>query len=145
MVNDVGTSPRHGVEISLKASPTDWLSLAGTYTYTIAKLADGTPEIRRPKHSASGSATINLPDRRTHLTMNVVYNGAMPDTWFRFPLTPVTLEAYTTVGGILSYDLTPTTTAYLRAENVFNAHYEEVFSYRAPGFAAYAGLRATFN
>jgi vitamin B12 transporter len=49
------------------------------------------------------------------------------------------------VGGILSYDLTPTTTAYLRAENVFNAHYEEVFSYRAPGFAAYAGLRATFG
>jgi vitamin B12 transporter len=145
VVNDEGTSPRHGVEISVKAAPADWLSLSGSYTYTIAKLADGTPEIRRPKHSASGSATVNLPDRRTHLTVNVVYNGAMPDTWFRFPLTPVTLEAYTTVGGILSYDLTPTTTAYLRAENVFNAHYEEVFSYRAPGFAAYAGLRARFG
>jgi vitamin B12 transporter len=145
VVNEEGTSPRHGVEISVKAAPADWLSLSGTYTYTIAKLADGTPEIRRPKHSGSGSATVNLPDRRTHLTVNVIYNGAMPDTWFRFPLTPVTLEAYTTVGGILSYDLTPTTTAYLRAENVFNAHYEEVFSYRAPGFAAYAGLRATFG
>ena len=145
VVNAEGTSPRHGVEISVKATPADWLSLSGTYTYTIAKLADGTPEIRRPKHAASGSATINLPDQRTRMTVNVVYNGSMPDTWFRFPLTPVTLDAYTTVGGILSYDLTPTTTAYLRAENIFDNHYEEVFSYRAQGFAAYAGLRAQFK
>ena len=145
VVNEEGTSPRHGVEVSAKATPTDWLSLAGTYTYTIAKLADGTPEIRRPKHAASGSATVNLPDRRTRLTVNVVYNGSMPDTWFRFPLTPVTLDAYTTVGGIISYDVTPTTTAYVRAENIFDSQYEEVFSYRAQGFAAYAGLRARFQ
>jgi vitamin B12 transporter len=144
VVNEQGTSPRHGVELTAKATPTDWLTLSATYTYTIAKLADGTPEIRRPKHAAAGSATVNLPDGRTRLTVNAVYNGAMPDTWFRFPLTPVTLNAYTTVGGILSYDVTPMTTAYLRAENVFNARYEEVFSYRAPGAAAYAGLRARF-
>ena len=79
------------------------------------------------------------------MTVNVVYNGRMPDTWFRFPLTPVTLDAYTTVGGVLSYDLTPTTTAYVRAENIFGSHYEEVFSYRAQGFAAYAGLRGQFK
>jgi vitamin B12 transporter len=145
VVNDEGTSPRHGVEISAKATLTDWLALSGTYTYTIAKLADGTPEIRRPRHAGAGSATINLPDQRTRLTVNVVYNGSMPDTWFRFPLTPVTLDAYTTVGGILSYDLTPTTTAYIRAENIFDSHHEEVFSYRAQGFAAYAGLRAQFR
>ena len=145
VVNEEGTSPRHGVEVTAKATPTDWLKLAGTYTYTIAKLADGTPEIRRPRHAGAGSATINMPDQRTRLTVNVVYNGSMPDTWFRFPLTPVTLDAYTTVGGILSYDLTPTTTAYIRAENIFDSHYEEVFSYRAQGFAAYAGLRAQFR
>jgi vitamin B12 transporter len=145
VVNEQGTSPRHGVEISAKATPTDWLSLAGTYTYTVAKLADGTPEVRRPKHAASGQATVNLPDGRTHMTVNVVYNGTMPDTWFRFPLTPVTLDAYTTVGGILSYDVTPEVTAYVRAENIFNSGYEEVFSYRAQGFAAYAGMRARFN
>ena len=142
VANEVGTSPRHGFEISAKATPFDWLSLAGTYTHTIAKLADGTPEIRRPKHAASGSATVTLPDRRTRATVNLVYNGKMDDTWFRFPLTPVVLDAYTTVGGIISYDVTPTVTAYLRAENIFSADYEEVFSYRAQGFAAYAGMRA---
>ncbi len=75
VVNAEGTSPRHGVEIAVSATPTDWLSLAGTYTYTIAKLPDGTPEVRRPKHAASGSATVNFPDGRTRLTVNAVYNG----------------------------------------------------------------------
>jgi vitamin B12 transporter len=145
VVNEEGTSPRNGVEITVKAEPTNWLSLAGSYTYTDARLADGTPEVRRPKHAASGSATVNFPDGRTRLTANAVYNGTMPDTWFRFPLTPVTLDAYTTVGGILSYDLTPNATAYVRAENIFDAKYEEVFSYRAPGFAVYGGLRAKFG
>jgi vitamin B12 transporter len=145
VVNEEGTSPRRGVEVSVKATPADWLTLAASYTYTSAKLADGTPEIRRPKHMASGSATLRFPDQRTRLTLNAVYNGTMPDTWFRFPLTPVTLDSYTTVGGILSYDVTPTVTAYVRAENIFDTNYEEVFSYRAPGFAAYAGLRARFG
>jgi vitamin B12 transporter len=54
---------------------------------------------------------------------------------------PVTLAAYTVVGGIISYDLTPSTTVFLRAENVFDVDYENVFSYRSPGFAAYVGLK----
>lgn len=145
VVNVEGTSPRNGVEVSAKATPFHWLMMSGAYTYTSAKLADGTPEIRRPKHTASGSATLRFPDQKTRLTLNAVYNGTMPDTWFRFPLTPVTLPSYTTVGGILSYDLTPTVTAYVRTENIFNANYEEVFSYRAPSFAAYAGLKAQLN
>ena len=145
MVNEEGTSPRNGVEITVKAEPFDWLSLAGIYTYTDARLADGSPEIRRPRHAGFGSATVNFPDGRTRLAANVVYNGKMPDTWFRFPLTPVTLDAYTTVGGILTYDLTPNSTVYLRAENVFDAKYEEVFSYRAPGVGVYGGLRAKFG
>jgi vitamin B12 transporter len=145
VVNEEGISPRHGVEVSAKATPADWLTLSGSYTYTDARLADGTPEIRRPKHAGSASATLRFPDGKTRLTLNGVYNGSMPDTWFRFPLTPVTLDAYTTVGGMLSYDVTPTVTAYVRAENIFNTSYEEVFSYRAQGFAAYAGLKAQLN
>ena len=145
VVNAPGVSRRRGVEVSVKATPADWVSLSGTYTYTDAELPDGTPEIRRPKHAASGSATFTFPDRKTRLTLNAVYNGSMPDTWFRFPLTPVVLDAYTTAGGILSYDITPQTTAYVRAENIFDAKYEEVFSYRAQGFAVHGGLRATFN
>jgi vitamin B12 transporter len=140
-VNAVGISPRRGVETTAKVIPVDWLLLTGTYTYTDARLPDGTPEIRRPRHTAAGSATAKFADGRAKATVNFVYNGAMPDLWFRFPIVPVTLNSYTTVSGIISYDLSPQVAVYLRGENVFDAKYEEVFSHRAPGAAIYAGLR----
>jgi len=49
------------------------------------------------------------------------------------------------VRAIVSYDLTPAATAFVRVENMFDARYEEVFSYRAPPFAAYAGLKVRFE
>ena len=69
----------------------------------------------------------------------------MPDTWFKFPLTPVTLDAYTTVGGIIEYDVVPWATVYMRFENIFNDQYEEVFSYRAPSAAIYGGVKGRFG
>ena len=141
-VNVPGISPRQGVEVTAKFMPVDWLTLTGTYTYTDSRLADGTPEIRRPRHSASGSATATFAEGRGRATVNVIYNGSMTDTWFLFPANPtVTLDAYTTVGGIISYDLTPATTVFVRAENIFDKQYSNVFSYRAPGFAAFAGMK----
>jgi vitamin B12 transporter len=141
-VNVPGISPRQGVEVAAKFMPVNWLTLAGTYTYTDSRLADGTPEIRRPRHSASGSATATFAEGRGRATVNVIYNGSMTDTWFLFPANPtVTLGAYTTVGGSISYDLTPATTVFVRAENIFDRQYSNVFSYRAPGFAAFAGMK----
>jgi vitamin B12 transporter len=144
-VNVPGVSPRRGVETKVTATPVDWLTLSGSYTFTDARLADGTPEIRRPRHAAAASATVRFADGRARATVNVVYNGAMPDTWFKFPLVPVTLQAYTLVSGIIAYDVTPWASVYVRADNVLDTKYEEVFSYRAPPFAAYAGLRLRFD
>ena len=140
-----GTSTREGVEVTTRFRPTDWLVLAGTYTYTDAKDDQGIQEIRRPRHAASGSATVLFAEGRGKATLNVVYNGKMPDTWFKFPTETVTLAAYTLVGGQISYDTTPWSTVYLRAENVFDRRYEEVFSYRSPGAAVYAGLKVRTN
>jgi vitamin B12 transporter len=141
-INLPGISPRQGVEVSARYRPFEWLTLTGAYTYTDSRLSDGTPEIRRPRHSASGSATATFADGRGRATVNVIYNGAMTDTWFLFPSNPiVTLAAYTVVGGIISYDLTPATTVFVRAENIFDEQYSDVFSYRGPGFAAYAGMK----
>ena len=71
------------------------------------------------------------------------YNSVRTDFFFQ-PFTPpliVDLPAATIVRASLSYDLTREATAFIRAENVFNTRYEEVFSYRAPPFAVYAGLK----
>jgi len=143
--NLTGTSTREGVETSLKIRPVDWLTVSGTYTYTDARDDRGVQEIRRPKHAASGTVTASFAEGRGKATLNVVYNGKMTDTIFTFPSSTTTLAAYTLVGGMISYDTTPWSTIYLRAENVFDRRYEEVYSFRSPGAAVYAGLKVRTN
>jgi vitamin B12 transporter len=145
VANLTGSSTRQGIETTAKIRPTDWLTLSGTYTYTDARDDKGVQEIRRPMHAAAGSATVRFLDNRARATFNVVYIGKMPDTIFTFPSTTTTLNAYTLVGGIVSYDTTPWSTIYVRAENVFNQCYEEVYSYRSPGAGVYAGLKVRTN
>ena len=140
-----GTSTREGVEVTGKVSPTDWLTLGTTYTYTDARDDKGVQEIRRPRHAASGTATVLFDGGRGKAAVNVVYNGKMPDTVFKFPTESVILNAYTLVAGQISYDTTPWSTVYIRGENVFNSRYEQVFSYRSPGAAVYAGLKIRSN
>jgi vitamin B12 transporter len=60
---------------------------------------------------------------------------------FAFPSQTVILSAYTLIGGMISYDTTPWSTIYVRAENILDRRYEEVVSYRAPGAAVYAGVK----
>ena len=145
MRNLDGTSTRQGVETTAKFRPVDWLILAGTYTYTDARDDKGIEEIRRPPHAASGSATVLFDQGRGKATVNVIYNGKMTDTIFTFPSSTTTLNAYTLVGGQISYDVTPWSTVYVRGENVFNRRYEEVYSFRSPGAAVYAGIKVRTN
>ena len=123
----------------------DWLILSATYTYTDARDDKGIQEIRRPQNAASGTATVLFDEGRGKATLNVVYNGKMPDTLFTFPSQTVVLSAYTLIGGMISYDTTPWSTIYLRAENILDRRYEEVVSYRAPGAAVYAGIKVRTN
>jgi vitamin B12 transporter len=140
-VNIPGVSPRRGIEFAAKYTPADWLMLDASYTYTDSKLANGLTAIRRPRHTAALDATLYSPDRRGRASLGVVYNGEMQDgDTFNIP-GRVPMPAYTVVRAILSYELTKYATAYVRAENLFDARYEEIFSYRAPGFTAYAGMK----
>lgn len=143
-----GTSLRQGVELSGTFKPTDWLDLVATYTYTQSEDASGITEIRRPPHTASLSAVARFDEGRGRAAVNVVYNGTTKDIRL-LPTTPfstvVDLPAYTLIGAELAYTLRPGLTGYVRAENVLDVRYENVFSYRAPGFGAYAGLRAVIE
>ncbi len=141
-VNGAGVAHRQGIELSGTFKPAPWLTLTGTYTYTNARTSAGNPEVRRPPHSASFNATAQLPDDKTKLTFGVTYNSVRKDYIFT-PASTILgdLPSATIVRGQISHDLTPMLTAYVRAENIFNVRYEEVYSYRAPGFAIYGGLK----
>ena len=141
-VNNTGISQRRGVELTAKYNPFAWLTFEGTYTYTHAETPDGTEEIRRPKHAGSLAAIWRLPDNKTRASVIVSHNGSMKDDAFiGFPATRVTLDSYTLVNAIVTYQATPTAQFYIRGENLLNERYEEIFSYRSSGATGYIGMR----
>ncbi len=141
-INAAGISTRRGVELTGKYNAFSWLSLEATYTYTHAETPARIEEIRRPKHAASFAAVFTLPDNRIKASILVSHNGSMKDDAFiGFPATRVTLESYTLLNAILTYQATPMTQFYIRGENLLNERYEEIFSYRASGATAYVGMR----
>jgi vitamin B12 transporter len=143
-VNAKGTAHRQGIEASAKVQILDWLSVAGTYTYTEAVTSLGVPEIRRPPHSGSIEFIALFAEGRGRATLGAVYNSTRRDIRFNdFPVpnSIVFLPATTILRAYVSYEITKLATVFARAENLLNKRYEEVFSYRAAPFAAYAGLK----
>jgi vitamin B12 transporter len=85
-------------------------------------------------------------DDKYGANLTVRYNGDQKD----FQFTPtgstrVNLAAYTLVNFGADYRLNDTWQLYGRVENLLDKKYEEVFSFRSPGRAFYAGIRATFQ
>jgi vitamin B12 transporter len=145
-INAIGISERRGIEFTGKFNPAAWLTLEATYTYTHAETPAGIEEIRRPKNAASFAAVLRLPDNKTQASFIVTHNGKMADDAFiGFPATRVTLDSYTLVNAILTYQATPNTQFYIRGENLLNERYEEIFSYRSSGATGYIGMRMKFG
>lgn len=149
MINSPQTTHRQGVEVALRAELLPWLTVDGTYTYTDAEAYDtGLDTVlgatRIPQNAFSTRVTAKFADGRGRASVAVVYNGPMTDAFtsnYWSSYNRVTLEDYTVVNAIVSYDLTPTTTVYLRGDNLLDERYEEVFSYVASGRVVYAGLK----
>ncbi len=141
-VNGTGIALRRGVETAVTANLTDWWSVTATYTHLFARDSRGNPEIRRPANSAAVETTFRYLENRAKATLGVIYNSVRRDFFFQPTATLlVDLPGVAVARVYLSYDVTPHATVFVRAENAFDARYEEIFSYRAPPFAAYAGLK----
>ena len=136
-------SNRRGVELTLDAKLGEDWTLDAAYTYLDAT-ESGVEEVRRAPHIASLNLTYRFLDRAA-ATLTVRYNGEQLDNSF-VPATPslVALPAYTLVDLNASYDVSDNVQLFARVENLLDEKYEEVFTYRAPGIAAYAGLRTHF-
>ena len=142
--NRTDESDRRGVELTLDAKLGEDWTLDAAYTYLDATEA-GREEVRRAPHTGSLNLTYRFLDRAS-TTLTVRYNGEQQDNEFvnATPADRVTLPAFTVVNLNASYDLTGNIQLFGRVENLFDEDYEEVFSYRTPGVAAYAGLRSRF-
>ncbi|MBL9095643.1 MAG: TonB-dependent receptor, partial [Alphaproteobacteria bacterium] len=105
----------------------------------------GLAEVRRPRHTASLNVAYRFLEN-AQATLTIRHTGAQFDNEFASstPQTRAKLDAFTLVNIGASYELTGNLELFARAENLLDERYEEVLSYRAPGLAAYAGVRTRF-
>ena len=144
-VNADGESRRRGIEVEAVHAPSDRLRLQASYTFLDAeeqRSAGGLAvrEQRRPRHSASLIATGRLGP--IELGSSLAYVGKRRDTDFRlFPSPTLTLDDYLLASLKLGWRFAPRFEAYVRAENAFDARYEDAVGYNTAGRTIHAGLR----
>ena len=142
--NATTKSTREGVEATLSLSFDQW-RLQGQFTH-LESTENGLPEVRRPENIGSVNIGWRTMDDKFGANLTVRYNGAQKDFQFTpFGSTRVNMPAYTLVNLGVDYRVNEMWQVYGRAENLFDEKYEEIFSYRSPGVAFYAGIRAQFN
>ena len=147
--NAAGTSHRDGLELSAAWHGGPGLNLSLNYTWLDAKQQEvaGSAlvrEVRRPRNSFSLAAYGETG--RLRWGASLVYVGKRRDQDFdQFPAATVTLHAYVLASADLAYRILPALELYGRAENGFDAHYQDVVGYHTPGRTLYAGLRVAFG
>ena len=143
--NAGGKIRRKGVELEAGYRPSDAMRFGFSYHFLDAEQrrvagAAGVREIRRPRHSAGLFAAGESGRLRWGAT--AAYVGERRDDDFStFPSQVVTLGDYLLASFNLAYRVAPAIEAYVRAENAFDADYQDVFAYNTQGRTVHAGLR----
>lgn len=144
--NRDSVSRRKGLELSGKAKLASNITLDLAYTWLDAE-EDGVEEVRRPGNIASAVLGWAAPDDAASATLILRHNGATDDLAFTDPsYIPVIerLDAYTLVNLAGEGRLNDRLRLFGRVENLFDEHYEQVFSFVSPGRQIVAGIRAEF-
>ena len=143
--NASGTSRRRGIEAEAELKLPRSGKIGLYYTFLDAEerqVAGGLAvrEVRRPRHSAALTGNGKLG--RLDWDARIAWIEERRDMDFdSFPARAVTLDDYVLASASLNWRISRTFEAYVRAENAFDADYQDVFGYRTPGRTAYAGLR----
>lgn len=144
--NKEGTSERRGIEISATASPFERMDVDVHYTWLEAKDPNGDVEVRRPKNALSVHANYLLSDEKTRLSAGVrQVSGLYDRDW---TLTGggrlIKLDDYSVVDLAVRHDLFDWGYISLDVNNAFDAYYDEVFGYPAPGRTSYLSIGVKF-
>jgi vitamin B12 transporter len=142
-INKVKTT---GVEMFVAVPNIFGVSINGNYTFTNSKdnsagsADDGLVLLRRPKHKLSLNLNYNYNDA-LNFNLGFRFVGEREDKDFStFPVERVKLDSYSIFDFAAAYNINDLIKVYGRAENIFNADYEEVLFYATVGRSAYLGL-----
>ena len=141
------TSKRSGVELGASWDVSEQLNLDMNYTYTDAS-ENGAPELRRPRHAGSIQAGYSFLEERGRVTLAADYGGTRQDIFFPpwpNPSEVVTLQNYWLADLTAQYAVTDTMKLFVRATNLLDTEYEQVYGYRTQGRAVYAGIQVSLS
>jgi len=145
---NVANATTRGVELSGQTILVDDLLKARfSYTYVTAeKKNPSEPLLRRPRNRTAltltylGIANLDL-DGRVSFVGRAIDKDFNSATW---PAPVVPLKSYVKLDAIANYKIDQTKSAFLRAENMTNVRYEELYNYGTAGRSFYAGLRVNW-
>ena len=137
--NADGTSERQGLELEGAYAINTEVSITGQLTWLDSE-ENGVAEIRRPEFLGSATLAWRPDDLPVRAALTIDHTGDQTDTDFG-TFQPVTLDAYTLVGGTLAYAVRPGAELYVRGENLLDEDYQDVFGYESAGRGLYVGLR----
>lgn len=128
-----------GIEVFGSYRASDWLAVTVNYAYIDARTGTGERLQRLPRHS--GDLTVRFqPAGRFTGTVLVRYNGRERDNLSDGP----GLEAWTRVDVVGSYQLSERVQLFGRAENLFDADYQQITGYGTPGLSGWLGMRLQY-
>jgi vitamin B12 transporter len=143
VINLTDESKQQGIEFFGSIDFDNGIRIDASYTYLDAE-ESGAEEIRRAPHIASASITWRSIDDRFGAFFSLRYNGEQKDLNFTLSGPPhIALPPYTlaTLGG--DWRVSDTIQLFGRVENLFDSHYEEVYTFGSAGRAFYVGVRGT--
>ena len=149
VINAAGDSRRRGFELSAEWRPDAATLIGANYTYLDSREqavagAAALREIRRPRHSANAYA--RWDSGPFTVAGSLAYVGDRLDRDFDlFPAPVVRLDSYVLGSLRIAYRIVPRLELFARAENLFDAEYQDVFGYATPGASVHAGLRLTLG
>ncbi len=137
---NVDTAEIDGVELSGRWRAADWITLKGAYTYLHAIDAEtGLALARRPEHAFNAKVILRPLDELTFSASATYVGERFNRSRERNPL-----DDYIRVDLAGRYDLGAGAELFFRADNVFDADYEEITGFGTAGRSGYVGLRARF-
>lgn len=142
---NVGRARTRGAEIAVRTAVGGRAFLRASYTYLDARdLEADAPLIRRPRHRASLTAGAGFGTGGSWSVTGLLV-GARPDRDAADFTKPVESPSYVRVDAALTLPpLVLTLSPWARVTNLFDARYEEVNGFAAPGRRFLAGLEASF-
>jgi vitamin B12 transporter len=140
-----GVTRRQGIEASLSWAATDWLDLAGAYTFTHTEQPDGLRRPRVPEHDIALSATVRPAEKwevtgTAHAVLDV--QDRISPSFGTF--VDVDLDDYFILDAKIAYRPNDNTELYVRGENLLDEKYQVVRGFGMPGIGVFAGAKLRF-